>query len=221
MCVCVCVCVCAPARACVCARGWAGTCAGGVRFSNSNRIIPSDYRILHLLKMPIPNLYSGENVRDRGCEFQSLPPIKKINKSAVWEYFGYPKNDRGVVLEDGYPVCKKCGRRVAAKGGNTSNMFSHIREHHPSVKIKVSSIYSLRPYYFCHAEGIPESSHVIGVNYSIIQMPCKMCDLIDRWMNKKKYSGAVYQIVMCVSVNIHLKKTDIYCNSIFCMSLYE
>ncbi len=42
---------------CVCVRGWAGTCAGGVRFSNSNRIIPSDYRILHLLKMPIPNCY--------------------------------------------------------------------------------------------------------------------------------------------------------------------
>ncbi len=46
---CVCVCVCARAR------GWAGACAGGVRFSNSNRIIPSDYRILLLLKMPIPN----------------------------------------------------------------------------------------------------------------------------------------------------------------------
>ncbi len=38
-------------------RGWAGACAGGVRFSNSNRIIPSDYRILLLLKMPIPNTY--------------------------------------------------------------------------------------------------------------------------------------------------------------------
>ncbi len=47
---CVCACVCARG----CARGWAGACAGGVRFSNSNRIIPSDYRILHLLKMPIP-----------------------------------------------------------------------------------------------------------------------------------------------------------------------
>ncbi len=76
-CVCVCVCVCAwvggrvvgvrvracvRARAggwacvCVCARAWVGGCMqGGVRFSNSNRIIPSDYRILLLLKMPIPN----------------------------------------------------------------------------------------------------------------------------------------------------------------------
>ncbi len=32
-----------------------GTCAGGVRFSNSNRIIHSDYRILLLLKMHIPS----------------------------------------------------------------------------------------------------------------------------------------------------------------------
>ncbi len=41
----------------VCARGCAGTCAGGVRFSNSNRITHSDYRILLLLKMHIPNTY--------------------------------------------------------------------------------------------------------------------------------------------------------------------
>ncbi len=34
-----------------------GTSTGGVRFSNSNRIIPSDYQILLLLKMPIPNVY--------------------------------------------------------------------------------------------------------------------------------------------------------------------
>ncbi len=47
----VCVCVCVFVRV----GGWAGTCAGGVRFSNSNRIIHSDYRILLLLKMHIPN----------------------------------------------------------------------------------------------------------------------------------------------------------------------
>jgi len=61
LCVCVCVCVRVRVRVCVCVcvcvRGWAGACAGGVRFSNSNRIIPSDYRILLLLKMPIPNTY--------------------------------------------------------------------------------------------------------------------------------------------------------------------
>ncbi|XP_068122242.1 E3 SUMO-protein ligase ZBED1-like [Hyperolius riggenbachi] len=60
------------------------------------------------------------------------PPNKKV-KSAAWEHFGYPKNDRGFVMEDGFPVCRNCGRKVAAKGGNTSNMFAHLREHHPSV----------------------------------------------------------------------------------------
>ncbi len=30
-------------------------CRGGVRFSNNNRIIPSNFRILFLLGMPIPN----------------------------------------------------------------------------------------------------------------------------------------------------------------------
>ncbi len=44
MCVWVCACM--------------SACTGGVRFSNSNRIIPRDYRILLLLKMPIPSLYA-------------------------------------------------------------------------------------------------------------------------------------------------------------------
>jgi len=58
----LCVCVCARGCVCVCVfvrvGGWACACVGGVRSSNSNRIIPSDYRILLLLKMPIPNLYT-------------------------------------------------------------------------------------------------------------------------------------------------------------------
>ncbi len=54
----VCVCVCVCVRACVCVRvGVRGTCEGGVRFSNSNRITHSDYRILLLLKMHIPSIY--------------------------------------------------------------------------------------------------------------------------------------------------------------------
>ncbi len=40
----------------VCVR--AGTCAGGVRFSNSNRITHSDYRILLLLEMHIPSIHA-------------------------------------------------------------------------------------------------------------------------------------------------------------------
>ncbi|XP_068127289.1 E3 SUMO-protein ligase ZBED1-like [Hyperolius riggenbachi] len=32
-------------------------------------------------------------------------------------------------------MSKMRGQKVAAKGGNTSNMFAHLREHHPSVSL--------------------------------------------------------------------------------------
>ncbi len=54
---CVCVRVCVCMRVCVCVYCGVGACAGGVRFSNSDRIISSNYRILLLLKMSIPNMY--------------------------------------------------------------------------------------------------------------------------------------------------------------------
>ncbi len=67
-------------------RGWVGTCAGGVRFSNSNRIIPSDYRILLLLKMPIPNRYYKEKVIYK--DIFSVPIIKNAYKSYRVSFLG-------------------------------------------------------------------------------------------------------------------------------------
>ncbi|XP_065150722.2 uncharacterized protein [Paramisgurnus dabryanus] len=57
------------------------------------------------------------------------PPAKKV-KSEVWKYFGYRKNAQGSIVEDGFPICKECGKEVAAKRGNTSNMFTHLRHNH-------------------------------------------------------------------------------------------
>ncbi|XP_055038585.2 uncharacterized protein [Misgurnus anguillicaudatus] len=62
---------------------------------------------------------------------QSLYPPSKRVKSEVWKYFGYRKNEQGSLVEDNFPICKKCSRKVAVKHGNTSNMFSHLRNHHP------------------------------------------------------------------------------------------
>nr|XP_017213371.1 zinc finger BED domain-containing protein 1-like [Danio rerio] len=58
------------------------------------------------------------------------PPSKRV-KSEVWKYFGFQKNAEGLLIEDGFPLCKTCGRKVAAKHGNTSNMFAHIRDNYP------------------------------------------------------------------------------------------
>ncbi len=41
-------------------------------------------------------------------------------------------------------VHKNCGHKAAAKRGNTSNMFTYISEHHPSVQIQLCPIYNLR-----------------------------------------------------------------------------
>nr|XP_055065221.1 E3 SUMO-protein ligase ZBED1-like [Misgurnus anguillicaudatus] len=79
-----------------------------------------------------------------GESLELFPPAKKT-KSAVWEFFGYRKHSDGHGLEEeGRPTCKTCLKRVSARGGNTSNMIAHLREHHPSrfAKFKGSSISS-------------------------------------------------------------------------------
>ncbi|XP_034540402.1 zinc finger BED domain-containing protein 1-like [Notolabrus celidotus] len=66
-----------------------------------------------------------------GSSNEVLYPPKKRLKSAVWEHFGFHKNDQGVIQDDGAPVCKTCRKKVMAKGSNTSNLIQHLRDHHP------------------------------------------------------------------------------------------
>ena len=49
-------------------------------------------------------------------------------KSAVWKYFGY--KDQAAVKEE-IVLCRICHRAVAARGGNTSNLISDLKTHHP------------------------------------------------------------------------------------------
>ena len=35
-------------------------------------------------------------------------------------------------------MCHECGKVVPAKGGNTSNIFWHLKEHHPTSHAKIS-----------------------------------------------------------------------------------
>ena len=46
----------------------------------------------------------------------------------------------GVVVdkEQDKPVCRTCGRSVQAKTSNTTNLFQHLREDHPSVYAEVA-----------------------------------------------------------------------------------
>lgn len=68
-----------------------------------------------------------------------LYPAKKHIKSAVIDKFGYRKRDQAVVLHDGYPICKACRRKIAAKGSNMSNMSRHCQDNHQSLCAPVKS----------------------------------------------------------------------------------
>ena len=41
-------------------------------------------------------------------------------------------NGEGKIVDEGVAVCRQCNNNVRASGGNTSNLLSHLRTHHPS-----------------------------------------------------------------------------------------
>ena len=53
--------------------------------------------------------------------------------SVVWNYCGLKADDKGVPIaeEEHRPVCRTCKKSEPAKGGNTSNLMSHMKDHHP------------------------------------------------------------------------------------------
>ena len=71
--------------------------------------------------------------------------VKKPNsKSIVWNYFGLKAGENNLPLpkEEERPICRTCRKAVSAKSGNTSNMLTHLRDHHPNL----------------YAEAVPQSS---------------------------------------------------------------
>ena len=64
---------------------------------------------------------------------QGIFPSSKGTKSEVWAYFGYYKNAQGQLVEDGSPICRSCEKKVVARGSNTSNLLTHLRDHHPQL----------------------------------------------------------------------------------------
>ncbi|XP_018556549.1 uncharacterized protein LOC108900151 isoform X2 [Lates calcarifer] len=55
---------------------------------------------------------------------------KPRSKSVVWMYFGLKADEKGQPLNSGEAVCRLCRKIVLAKGGNTTNLRSHLRRRH-------------------------------------------------------------------------------------------
>ena len=53
----------------------------------------------------------------------------KETKSEVWAYFVFYKHAQGQLVEDGSSICRSCKKKVAVRGGNTSN----LSDHHPQL----------------------------------------------------------------------------------------
>uniref|UniRef100_A0AAR2KWN2 BED-type domain-containing protein n=1 Tax=Pygocentrus nattereri TaxID=42514 RepID=A0AAR2KWN2_PYGNA len=53
--------------------------------------------------------------------------MKRGARSVVWRWFGYKISD---TLQTAV-ICKICKKQIMTKGGNTSNLFHHLRQKHP------------------------------------------------------------------------------------------
>ena len=77
-----------------------------------------------------------ENSEESQETVEATNLVKKKNaKSIVWNYFGLKGDRNGNALKehDDRPVCRICNKSVLCKGGNTSNLFPHLRDHHPTL----------------------------------------------------------------------------------------
>ena len=70
------------------------------------------------------------------AECRALNLVKKPNtKSSIWTYFGLEadESDKPLPDKEDSPVCRACKKSVLAKGGITSNLLTHLRDHHPDL----------------------------------------------------------------------------------------
>ena len=58
---------------------------------------------------------------------------KTGTKSVAWDYFGLAKGADGRAVNDGTAICHLCQKCALAKHGNTSNLFSHLKNNHSKV----------------------------------------------------------------------------------------
>ncbi|XP_035377165.1 uncharacterized protein LOC113592278 isoform X1 [Electrophorus electricus] len=108
---------------------------------NMRQHLKENHNIVH----PEPEEVVSTLILEGENESSNLhPPTRKV-KSAVWKYFGYPRDTEGSVKCDGFPICKLCQKKVSAKGGNTTNMFTHLRDYHRTTYDEIKAAIPTRP----------------------------------------------------------------------------
>ena len=56
----------------------------------------------------------------------------------MWDFFGLETDDNGKIREEtvSIPSCRTCGKKISAKGGNTTNLLAHLRDNHPTLYVQ-------------------------------------------------------------------------------------
>ena len=55
----------------------------------------------------------------------------------MWIYFGFKADEEGRPKVQDAVICRLCKKSVSAKGGNTSNLLSHLKVHLPQWHLHV------------------------------------------------------------------------------------
>ena len=107
----------------------------------------------------------------------TLVSISTEGKSLVWAYFGYEANSSEVKEGKGLDIviCYFCKKPVVKKGGNTSNMLSHLKVHHPLQhnEARAAAVKSM-----CNKQGQKKSSfksfHQVHADYYTASFKAKV-----------------------------------------------
>ena len=68
-------------------------------------------------------------------EIQLVANRKTI--APVWKHFGFEADEKGKPRSPDHSKCRVCQQEVAAKDGNTSNLYSHLKNRHPDLYLQV------------------------------------------------------------------------------------
>ena len=121
---------------------------------------------------------------------------KKNTTSPVWSYFGLQANDQGDPIDKNTAICRICFTSVPVKGGTTSNIHSHLRNHHSKEFASLKQATA--------ASGQEKSSRAAGGsrNQSSSQQQPTIVDVVNRskaYERKgKKWQELTNSVTMCL-----------------------
>lgn len=69
---------------------------------------------------------------------------KRKVKAPLWQYFGFKPCASGEPGNLNEAICKLCLMKVAASGGNTSNLHTHLQGHHKNEAAKTDPAARMR-----------------------------------------------------------------------------